>query len=112
LHSKYTYDQVLTLISVYWLQGNILSSQRFYKENAAVIGGGDPYTARFVSVPTGYAAFAHDLGGPQPRELVALSYNLKHMTVFADGGHFAALEQPTVLATDVLRFTNRQLLGL
>lgn len=55
-------------------------------------------------MPTAYAAFPHDLGGPQPPELVSECYNLTRMTLFRDGGHFAALENPKELGEDIVRF--------
>ena len=29
---KFTKDELLTIIMIYWLNGNIVSSQRYYKE--------------------------------------------------------------------------------
>lgn len=33
IEKKYTKDEVLTIISIYWFNQNIVSSQRFYREN-------------------------------------------------------------------------------
>lgn len=106
LLKKYTREQLLTILSVYWFRGNILSSQRYYKEN---LGSGQLFSARssYVAVPTAYAAFPYDMGGVQPRELIQLNYNMTQMTIFPDGGHFAALEMPRELAGDVLKFTGK-----
>ena len=90
------------MVSVYWLQGNIVSTLRFYKENMAAIAGNAQNA--FIGVPTAYAAFPYDLAKPVPRELMQLGMNLTQMTMYEDGGHFAAMEQPKVLAMDVLRF--------
>ena len=35
LTEKFTLDELLTNIMIYWTSGNIASSQRFYKENVA-----------------------------------------------------------------------------
>jgi hypothetical protein len=35
-----------------------------------------------------------------------LAFNLTQMTIFPDGGHFAAFELPKELAKDVVKFGN------
>jgi pimeloyl-ACP methyl ester carboxylesterase len=91
---------------VYWLRGNILSSQRFYKENVVSLTGEQKWAAKYVTVPTAYAAFPYDLSPPQPRELLQYGFNVSQITYFPDGGHFAALEMPTELANDFAKFAN------
>ena len=61
---------------------------------------------RYLSVPTGYAAFKHDLGGKitAPLEFAKDLCNIQHYTYFKDGGHFAAFEMPEELAKDVFTF--------
>ncbi|KAL7073676.1 hypothetical protein ACQ4LE_007374 [Meloidogyne hapla] len=98
---KYSRDDILTIISIYWFQGNILSSQRYYKEN---FSNKNIFNSKYINIPTGYAAFPYDLGGITPKELIQLNYNIKQMTIFSDGGHFAAFEMPKELAKDILNF--------
>ncbi|KAF7637346.1 Epoxide hydrolase [Meloidogyne graminicola] len=99
---KYSQEDLLTIVSIYWFRGNILSSQRFYKENFS--SKNIELSSKYVPIPTGYAAFPHDLGEVAPKELMKLNYNLTHMTIFRDGGHFAALEMPKELANDIFNF--------
>jgi pimeloyl-ACP methyl ester carboxylesterase len=54
-------------------------------------------------VPCGIAVFPKDLGRP-PRELAERSYNVQRWTEMPRGGHFAALEQPELLADDIREF--------
>jgi pimeloyl-ACP methyl ester carboxylesterase len=57
-----------------------------------------------VDVPTGYAAFPREIRRP-PRSIAEKVYtDIRQWTVMTKGGHFAAMEQPAVLATDVLNF--------
>ncbi|KAI1696849.1 alpha/beta hydrolase fold domain-containing protein [Ditylenchus destructor] len=104
LERKFTKDELLTVIMIYWLNGNILSSQRYYKEFIR-----DPLNTelanQYMSVPCAYAGFKHDIR--QPVELLRHSMNVTHYTLFNDGGHFAALEAPRQLATDVFQFVQK-----
>jgi pimeloyl-ACP methyl ester carboxylesterase len=54
-------------------------------------------------VPTGFASFAHDNFTP-PRSWVERAYNLQRFTEFPRGGHFAALERPGDLVTEIREF--------
>jgi len=62
------------------------------------------FNSKYVNIPTAYAAFPYDIGGATPKELIQLNYNLTQMTIFSDGGHFAAFEMPKELANDILNF--------
>ena len=55
------------------------------------------------AVPCGIAIFPQDLTTP-PREFAERSYNVQRWTVMPRGGHFAALEQPDLLADDIRQF--------
>lgn len=53
---------------------------------------------------TGYIAFPEEIVRP-PREMAARMYaDVRRWTAEAKGGHFAAMEQPEVLARDVIAF--------
>ena len=57
-----------------------------------------------VAVPTGYAAFPKEIRRP-PRSIAKQTYtDIRQWTIMDKGGHFAALEQPEALATDVRAF--------
>ncbi|GMR56750.1 hypothetical protein PMAYCL1PPCAC_26945 [Pristionchus mayeri] len=103
LTKKFTLDELLTVITIYWTQGNIVSSQRFYKEFFM-----NPLefwlTLKYVTVPTGHAQFPNEIFDKQPAEIVETSYNLITQKVMPDGGHFPAFEQPTLLAGHLFSF--------
>lgn len=91
-------DLILTQASLYWFTGAISSSFRPYWED-------ERYPSRpvQVSVPTGLAVFPADLAQP-PRSWAKRNYNLVHYTQMPRGGHFAAVEEPDILATDIRAF--------
>src|SRR6266702_3107598 len=98
---RFSKDELLTNITLYWVTGAINSS--FW-----------PYYARFhapwpiadgqrVEVPTAYAAFPKEIVRP-PRSWAERVYNIRRWTVMPSGGHFAALEEPRALVDDVRAF--------
>ena len=98
---RFTKDELLTNITLYWVTGAINSS--FW-----------PYYARFhapwpiadgqrVEVPTAYAAFPKEIVRP-PRSWAERVYNIRRWTVMPSGGHFAALEEPGALVDDLRAF--------
>ncbi|MBV9355869.1 MAG: alpha/beta fold hydrolase [Chloroflexi bacterium] len=98
----YTRDELLTNIMLYWVTGAIGSSFWPYWARQHSAGWPLPGTRR-VEVPTGYASFPKDILHP-PRELAERAFNIQRWTVMPRGGHFAALEQPELLAHEVRAF--------
>ena len=56
-----------------------------------------------VETPTGVALFPQDIARP-PKEWAERSFNLHQWTEMTKGGHFAALEEPQMLAEDIRAF--------
>ena len=54
-------------------------------------------------MPTGFALFPKDLAGVPP-EFAERFFTVERFTVMPRGGHFAALEQPELLAEDLIGF--------
>uniref|UniRef100_A0A672YFP2 Epoxide hydrolase 1, microsomal (xenobiotic) n=1 Tax=Sphaeramia orbicularis TaxID=375764 RepID=A0A672YFP2_9TELE len=101
LTRKFSLDDLLTNIMIYWTSGCIVSSMRFYKEN---VGLAPPHTKIPVVVPTGFACFPNEVM-PMPKLWVQQKYhNLVSYTLMARGGHFAAMEEPQLLAEDIHKF--------
>jgi microsomal epoxide hydrolase len=98
VESRFTKDDLLTNIMIYWATGTATSSARIYYENRVA----RPNPAR-VTVPTGCALFPREITVP-PRRWVEARYNLVRWTEMPRGGHFAALEQPELLVEDVRAF--------
>ncbi|XP_054432628.1 epoxide hydrolase 1 [Pteronotus mesoamericanus] len=101
---KFSLDDLLTIIMIYWTTGTIVSSQRFYKEN---LRGGllaDKNHWMKVRVPTGFAAFPCELLHV-PEKWVKVKFpKLISYSYMARGGHFAAFEEPELLAQDLCKF--------
>jgi len=95
-------DHLLANISLYWFTGAIGSS--FWPYYDRLHGPWPIPEGKTVDVPTGYAAFPKEIRRP-PRSIAEKVYtDIRQWTVMPKGGHFAALEQPAALATDVLNF--------
>ncbi len=105
IESRFTKDELLTNIMIYWVTETISSSIRMYLENARAIyaTGGGPKPAERVEVPTGVAAFPGEMVST-PREWAERNVNLKHFTEMKRGGHFAALEEPELFVNDLRAF--------
>ncbi|MFF2950528.1 epoxide hydrolase family protein [Kitasatospora sp. NPDC057965] len=92
-----SWDAVLTDVTAFWLTGTAGSAARLYREIAAD-GWGRPEPS---GVPTGVALFHGDRA---IRALAELSNRVTRWTVHDTGGHFASLQAPEALVTDVRAF--------
>ncbi len=101
LLSRFTRDELLANVTLYWMTQTIASSFRLYMEGRLA-----PLQFRendFVSVPTGVARFP--IEDPFPiRPWVERGYNLQRWTEMPRGGHFAAAEEPALLAEEIRQF--------
>lgn len=100
IESRFTKDELLTNIMIYWVTQSMPSAMRLYRESMRSRRFGPPEA--FVSTPTGVAMF-RDVSRPK-REWAEQSYNIVHWTDMPSGGHFAALEEPERLVEDVRAF--------
>jgi pimeloyl-ACP methyl ester carboxylesterase len=95
-------DGMLADISLYWFTGAIGSSFWPYYarlHGSAILPAGDT-----ISVPTGYAQFPREMLKPPRRAAEKVFTNIRRWSVMPKGGHFAALEQPELLASEVQAF--------
>jgi pimeloyl-ACP methyl ester carboxylesterase len=97
-------DELLTNIMIYWVTQSITSSARLYFESAHVQN--NLFEHGRIATPTGCAMFPGELYQP-PRVWAEALYNIEHWTIQPRGGHFAALEQPILLAEDLRHFFRR-----
>ena len=99
IESRFSKDELLTTIALYWFTETAYSSARLYYENARNnIADTDP---RPIEIPTGYAVCRWLR---QTREELAQQSNLVHWTEFNKGAHFMAGEEPELLARDIRKF--------
>ena len=102
VENRYTKDEILTNVMIYWVSQTIGSSTRFYYENHHI-----PWTLKQgerIEVPCGVAVFPQEIVGRPPREWAERSYNVQRWTEMPRGGHFAALEEPQLLVEDMREF--------
>lgn len=101
VYRRFTRDELLTNVTLYWMTETIHSSCRLYLESSRAplrFKEGD-----FVRVPTGVARFPKE--DPfSPWSWVERGYNLQRWTEMPSGGHFAAAEEPELLAEDIREF--------
>ena len=101
VESSYTKDELLTTVTIYWVTGTIGSSVRMYKENQSHLWTMEP--DEIVPAPAGMALFPQEIARP-PREWAERSYDVRRWQEMPRGGHFAALEEPELLAHEVREF--------
>ena len=97
---RFTKDEILTNVTIYWLTGTIGSSMRMYHANAAIPPA---QAARRVEVPSGFSLFAGDVILP-PRAWLNRVANVVRVTEPARGGHFAPFEEPELYAAELREF--------
>jgi pimeloyl-ACP methyl ester carboxylesterase len=94
-------DHLLTNVTLYWLTRTAGSAARLYYERAHAPYRGQP--PKPSTTPTALAVFPHE-------NLVALRHlaerydRIVRWTEYDRGGHFAALENPEALVTDIRAF--------
>jgi len=96
-------DQLLANVTLYWLTATAGSSARLYYESARSGSRGQPTPS---IAPTGVAVFPREIA-PAIRRFAELTNNIVHWTEFDRGGHFAAMEAPDLLVSDVREFFRR-----
>ena len=101
IESTFSKDELLTNLSIYWHTQTIGSSMRFYSEMRQ-------HPLRFaagqrVQPPIGFARFPKEISRP-PRSWIERVFNVTQWADMPRGGHFAALEQPVLLAEEIRRF--------
>ena len=96
-----TRDELLTNVMIYWATETIHSSTRLYYESRE-----QPLrlsSTNYVKPPVAVALFPREIPMP-PRSLAERGYNITRWTTMPRGGHFAAMEQPELLAQDIREF--------
>jgi len=94
-------DTFLTDVTLYWVTGTVGSAMRIYRENRLSGEGSAPLP--HLETPVAYADFPKEVFAC-PLSWIKQTYNVVQVTEMPRGGHFAALEQPDLLVTDVRKF--------
>ncbi len=102
---RFSKDDLLTFLTIYWVTGTINSANRLYFDRdrePRVLAPGQR-----VEVPCAVTIFPADIDKP-PREWGERSYRVERWTEMLRGGHFAAWEEPELLADDLRTFFRGQ----
>lgn len=94
-------DELLTDVMIYWVTNTAHSAARFYsgsRERPFHLGAGQK-----IQPPCGVVTLPRELPMP-PRSWAERAFNIVHWTSLPRGGHFAAFEQPELLAEDIRAF--------
>ncbi|XP_002740928.1 epoxide hydrolase 1-like [Saccoglossus kowalevskii] len=104
LENHFTMDDLLTNVMIYWVNGNIVSSMRLYKESVPKILSGQ--LDAMPEVPVGIVIFKYELAYLPKTWCKLLFPNLLTYSRMQRGGHFAAFEEPQLLAEDIRKFVS------
>src|SRR6266567_4490385 len=95
-------DRMLADIALYWFTGAIGSS--FWPYYARLHGSAILPSGDTIKVPTGYAQFPREILKPPHSAAARVFTDIRRWSIMPKGGHFAALEQPELLAGEVRAF--------
>ncbi|KAL0045730.1 hypothetical protein WJX82_002875 [Trebouxia sp. C0006] len=98
---RFTKDELLTNICIYWFTNSITSSMRLYYESGVEWPN---FMQQYCEVPTAIVKFPADTFSSMPRAWIEHTWNVQQYTEMPAGGHFPALEEPDLLVEDMDRF--------
>ena len=105
IESRFSKDELLTQVMIYWVTESIGTSFLPYYDyaNAGALQWIEEGVKNWIGsskVPAAFALFPKDISQP-PREWAQRFFNVQRWTEMPRGGHFAALEEPALLAEDI-----------
>jgi microsomal epoxide hydrolase len=105
---RFTLDQLLSNVMLYWTTGTITSSMRLYYEYMSTALGG--HQAKILggsiapTVPVAIVNYRNELHYT-PRSIARAKYpNIKLWLFHTTGGHFASIEKPREYVRDLEKF--------
>lgn len=107
IESVYSKDDLLFHVMIYVLTRTFNTASWIYygrREEGGRILSND---GRRVEVPTACAVFPAEMLAWPPKSYVDRLYNVAQWTEMPSGGHFAALEQPELLVSDIQQFISK-----
>ena len=105
---RFTKDELLANVMVYWVTETIGTSFQPYYDlmHASALRWILEKTKEWAhptKVPAGFALFPKDLSSP-PEEWARRFFDVRRWQVMPRGGHFAAMEEPELLARELRAF--------
>jgi len=99
---RFSKDDLCDFVTLYWATGTIASSMRLYAAEARDLWRLQP--GERIAVPAAVADFPAELLRPPRAWTERQLSDLRRWSEFDRGGHFAAFEEPELLAEDVIGF--------
>jgi microsomal epoxide hydrolase len=107
VETRFTKDELLTNITLYWATQTIGSSFMPYYDysHAGAMTWMIEKAKAWIApqVPAGFARFPQEMTHP-PKEWAQRFFDVQRWTAMPRGGHFAAMEEPALLAEDIRAF--------
>jgi len=108
VEQRFTKDELLTNIMIYWVTGTINSSFLTYYDlmNAGAMRWIGEKVKEWIgssAVQAGFAIFPRELVVP-PREWAERFFNVQRWSLMPTGGHFGAMEEPALLVQDIREY--------
>ncbi len=97
---RFSPDDLCTTMTIYWATQTYGTSARYYYECVHNPWTPDHDRQPVVTAPTSIAVFPGEVV-LLPRRWAEGYYNLKRWTPMKEGGHFAPMEEPEALVTDI-----------
>ncbi|KEO72664.1 epoxide hydrolase family protein [Anditalea andensis] len=102
IFERFSKDDLLVNISLYWFTESIYPSIRLYSED---LSGYDGKPVEKVTVPVAFNLHRFDISGFVPKAFAERFYaNIVSYTEFKDGGHFSGLSHPEQLKNNLIDF--------
>lgn len=102
VESRFTKDELITNLMVYWVTGTAPSSVRMYYDFVR-----EPLLTGRIERPVGMLMSTKDLFPAAPREFGERLFNVQHWVETDVGGHFLEWEEPELVARDLQTFFGR-----
>ena len=99
LERRFSKDDLLTNLMVYWVTGSAPASVRMYYEFSH-----ESLAAGRIEVPVGMLMSTKDLFPPAPREWGERFFNVQRWSETNVGGHFLEWEEPALVARELQAF--------
>ena len=102
IESCFSLHDLITTVMLYWVTGSFPSAVRFYSN-----AWRDPWRPSHdrtppIEAPTGLSWFRHELpSGARSGEWASALYNVVFTNTHERGGHFAPVEQPDAVVSDI-----------
>jgi pimeloyl-ACP methyl ester carboxylesterase len=100
---RFSKDELITTVMLYWLTESYGSSARYYYESAHQPWQPSHHRVPVVEAPSGIVVFENDIIG-MPRRWAERYFDLRRFTRVPRGGHFGAAEEPEIMVRELREF--------